>query len=193
MKRVPTSRPTVEQLEKELNRRRDGQAVKNAWTGTVWTLVVVAAITILCATLWMPVFQIYGTSMTPTFQNGDIVASVKTGHFETGEIVAFYYNNKILVKRVIAVAGDLVDIKTDGTVYVNDIKLDEPYVDTKDSGQSDVKYPYQVPEGCAFVLGDHRKTSLDSRSSVIGSVSVDQVVGKVIFRVWPMSGFGTVE
>ena len=106
MKRVPSSRPTVEQLEKELNRRRDGQAVKNAWTGTVWTLVVVAAITILCATLWMPVFQIYGTSMTPTFQNGDIVASIKTGHFEAGEIVAFYYNKKILVKRVVAVAGD---------------------------------------------------------------------------------------
>lgn len=193
MKRKLLSRPTAEQIEAELNRRRNGKTIKDAASGTIWTLVIVAAITILCATLWMPILQIYGTSMTPTFQNGDIVASIKSGHFESGEVVAFYYNNKILVKRVIAVAGDWVNIDGDGTVYVNNVKLDESYLAEKDSGTSDIEYPYQVPEGCGFVLGDHRQTSIDSRSSMIGSISVDQIVGKVVFRVWPLSGIGPIE
>lgn len=193
MKRKLLSRPTTEQIESELNRRRNGRTIKASASGTIWTLVIVAAITILCATLWMPILQIYGTSMTPTFQNGDIVASIKSGHFESGEVVAFYYNNKILVKRVIAVAGDWVNIDGDGTVYVNNVKLDESYLAEKDSGTSDIEYPYQVPEGCGFVLGDHRQTSIDSRSSMIGSISVDQIVGKVVFRVWPLSGIGPIE
>ena len=193
MKRKLASRPTAEQIAAELNRRRNGKTVTAAATGTVWTLVIVAAITILCATLWMPFLQIYGTSMTPTFQNGNIVASIKSGHFEPGEIVAFYYNNKILVKRVIAVAGDWVNIDGDGTVYVNNVKLDEPYLAEKSGGTSDIEYPYQVPEGCGFVLGDHRQTSIDSRSSMIGAISVDQIVGKVVFRVWPLSEIGPVE
>lgn len=193
MKKRMLFRPTAEQIEAELNRRRDGKILKNAFSGTIWTLVVVAAITILCATLWMPILQIYGTSMEPTLQNGDIVASVKSGHFESGEIVAFYYNNKILVKRVIAVAGDWVDIDEDGTVYVNNSKLDEPYVLELNSGRSDIEYPYQVPDGCGFVLGDHRQTSVDSRSSLIGSISVEQIVGKVIFQVWPLSEIGPVN
>ena len=193
MTQKPLSRPTVEQIETELNRRRYGKTVTTAATGTIWTLVIVAALTILCATLWMPFLQIYGTSMTPNLQNGDIVASIKTGHFESGEIVAFYYNNKILVKRVIAVSGDWVDIDANGNVYVNNIRLDEPYLAEKSGGTSDIEYPYQVPEACGFVLGDHRQTSVDSRSFMIGAVSIDQIVGKVVFRVWPLSGIGPVE
>lgn len=193
MKKKLSSRPTAEQIEAELSRRRNTKTVTAAASGTIWTLVIVAAVTILCATLWMPFLQIYGTSMTPTFQNGNIVASIKSGHFEKGEIVAFYYNNKILVKRVIAVAGDWVNIDGDGNVYVNDVRLDEPYLTEKSGGTSDITYPYQVPEDCGFVLGDHRQTSIDSRSSMIGSVSVDQIVGKVVFRVWPLSEIGPVE
>ena len=193
MNKLPLSRPTAAQLETELKLRRSRSARRNLLTGTISALVVVAAITILCATLWMPILQIYGTSMSPTLNNGEIVASVKTADLRPGEIIAFYYNNKILVKRVIAVAGDWVKIDENGTVYVNNIELEEPYVAEKTSGNSDIEYPYQVPEGCGFVLGDHRLTSVDSRSSMVGPVSIDQIVGKVVLRVWPLSEFGSVE
>ena len=138
----------------------------------------------------MPVLQIYGNSMTPTLQDGEIVFSLKTGEMKPGDIVAFYYNNKILVKRVIACPGDWVDIDENGTVYVNDLPLEEPYLSEKAHGEPDIELPYQVPDGRFFVLGDHRATSVDSRHTAVGCVAEEQVVGKIVFRAWPLEQLG---
>lgn len=194
MKREKTQiRPTTEQLENELERVRYRRRYRSVLKSTVYTLITVSAIAILVATLWLPVLRIYGTSMTPTVYDGDIILTVKTSDFEPGDIIAFYYNNKILVKRVIAESGDWVDIKEDGTVYVNDVPLDEPYLEEKALGETDIPLPYQVPDGKIFVMGDHRATSLDSRSTSVGCVSQEQIVGKIVFCVWPLDRFGTVE
>ena len=131
--------------------------------------------------------------MTPTLQEGEIILSVKNSEFETGDIVAFYYNNKILIKRIICGPGDWIDIDEDGTVYVNEVRLDEPYLAEKALGECDISLPYQVPEGRWFVMGDHRSTSVDSRSTAVGCVSEEQIVGKIIFRVWPFTRLGAVE
>ena len=141
----------------------------------------------------MPVLQIYGTSMSPTLTEGNIVLSVKGSGFETGDVVAFYYNNKILVKRVIAQPGQWVDISKDGTVYVNDMPIEEPYLTDKAFGECDIELPYQVPESRIFVMGDHRSVSIDSRSSTIGCIAEEQIVGKIEFQIWPLSGFGFVK
>jgi signal peptidase I len=140
----------------------------------------------------MPVLRIYGTSMTPNLTDGDIVVLVKKENVKQGDLIAFYYNNKILVKRVIATAGDWVNISDDGTVYVNGEELDEPYVKDKALGECDLSMPYQVPDGKFFVMGDHRSVSVDSRSSQIGSVSQEQIVGKLLFRVFPFKKFGSL-
>lgn len=147
---------------------------------------------VLVATLWLPVLQIYGSSMTPTLEEGDIVVSIKSKTYETGDIVAFYYNNKILIKRVIAGSGDWVDLDEDGTVYVNGEKLDEPYVKDKAFGECDLELPYQVPESRIFVMGDHRSVSVDSRSKAVGCVAEEQIVGKLVFRIWPLTGLQTM-
>ena len=186
-------RPTAEQLEKELQRVCYKGRYRAVLRSTVYLLITVAAVAVLVATLWLPVLQIYGTSMAPTLQDGNIVFSLKTSTLEQGDLVAFYYNNKILVKRVIAGPGDWVDIKEDGTVYVNEIRLEEPYLVEKALGECDVTLPYQVPEGRLFVMGDHRATSVDSRSTVIGCVSQEQIVGRIVFRVWPIAEFGSLN
>jgi signal peptidase I len=155
-------------------------------------LIVVAAIAVLCATLWMPVLRIYGSSMTPTLSENNIVLSLKTSNFQTGDVIAFYYNNKILVKRVIAGPGDWVDIDDDGNVYVNGELLEEDYIEEKDLGESNIEYPYQVPESRWFVLGDHRSVSLDSRTKAIGPIAEEQIVGKLIFKVWPLNQIGAI-
>lgn len=160
---------------------------------TIYTLVVVAAFAVLVATLWMPVLQIYGASMTPTLDEGQIVVSLKSKNFEPGDLVAFYIGNKVLVKRVIASAADVVNITEDGTVFVNGVELDEPYVSEKALGECDLELPYQVPEARYFVMGDHRETSIDSRNSNVGCVSEEQIVGKLVFRVWPLSEFGLLN
>lgn len=147
---------------------------------------------VLVATLWLPVLQIYGSSMTPTLEEGDIVVSIKSKTYETGDIVAFYYNNKILIKRVIAGSGDWVDLDEDGTVYVNGEKLDEPYVKDKAFGECDLELPYQVPESRIFVMGDHRSVSVDSRSKAVGCVAEEQIVGKLVCRIWPLTGLQTM-
>jgi signal peptidase I len=159
----------------------------------VYTLITVAAIALLVATLWLPVLQIYGSSMTPTLQDGEIVFSVKTNKMEQGDIIAFYYNNKILVKRVIANSGDWVNMAKDGTVYVNDKELTETYLIEKSYGDADIEFPYQVPDGKVFVMGDHRATSADSRHTAVGCVAQEQIVGKIIFRVWPLEYIGIIE
>jgi len=186
----PPERPSYEQLEAELRRVTYKRRYRSVLKSTVYTLITVAAVAVLVATLWLPVLQIYGNSMTPTLQDGEIVFSVKTTDMERGDIIAFYYNNKILVKRVIAGPGDWVNITQDGTVYVNDVQLEEPYLVEKSFGDADIELPYQVPDGRIFVMGDHRATSVDSRHTAVGCVAEEQIVGKIVFRVWPMERLG---
>ena len=185
--------PTVQELQSELNRVRYKRRYRSVLRSTIYTLITVAAIAVLVATLWLPVLQIYGSSMTPTLQDGEIIFSVKTSSFEPGDIISFYYNNKILVKRVIARPGEWVDIDSDGYVYVNDVRLDEPYLEDRAFGDCNIELPYQIPDGKVFVMGDHRSTSVDSRNTAVGCVAQEQVVGKILFRVWPLSGFGPVN
>ena len=185
-------RPSVDQLEAELKRIKYKRSYKRTLRSTVYTLITVAAIAILVATLWLPVLQIYGSSMTPALQNGEIVFTVKSSNFAEGDILAFYYNNKILVKRVIASEGEWVDIDEAGNVYVNSVLLDEPYVTDKALGDTNIELPYQVPDGKVFVMGDHRSTPVDSRSTAVGCVGQEQVVGRIVFRVWPLNLFGPV-
>lgn len=192
-KKQMNARPTVEQLEAELKRVNYGKRYRTVLKSTVYTLITVAAIAVLVATLLLPVLRIYGNSMTPTLQDGEIIFSLKTSDFETGDIVAFYYNNKILVKRVIAGPADWVDMDEDGTVYVNGELLDEPYLTERAYGECNIELPYQVPDGRIFVMGDHRSTSVDSRNTAVGCVSQEQIVGRIVFRVWPLTRIGTVE
>lgn len=184
---------SVELLENELNRVKYNHRFKTVLKNTVFTLVVVAAIAVLVATIWMPVLQIYGSSMYPTLQEGEIVLSLKGSNFETGDLVAFYLGNKLLVKRCIACPGDWVDIDSSGNVYINGKMLDEPYLKEKSLGECDLELPYQVPENRWFLLGDNRKTSVDSRSSTVGCVSEEQIVGKIIYCVWPLNKIGITK
>ena len=187
------NRPTVDQLEAELNRVKYKQRYRGVLKSTIYTLITVAAIAILVATLWLPVLQIYGSSMAPTLQDGEIIFSVKTAELKQGDIIAFYYNNKILVKRVIAGPGDWVNFTDEiGNVSVNGILLEEPYLTEKALGDPDIEFPYQVPDGKYFVMGDHRATSVDSRHTEVGCVAEEQIVGKILFRVWPLDQFGGV-
>ena len=182
--------PTIEQLEAELQRDRYNKRYGRVLRSTIYTLITVAAVAVLVATLWLPVLQIYGSSMAPTLVDGNIVVSLKAGDLKTGDIVAFYYNNKILVKRVIAGPGDWVDIKEDGTVYVNNEELDEPYLTEKAFGDCNIELPYQVPDSRIFVMGDHRSVSVDSRNTAVGCVADEQIVGKLVLRIWPLDSFG---
>lgn len=182
--------PSTEQLRDELRRVRYRSSYSRVMRSTIYTLITVAAVAILVATLWLPVLQVYGTSMEPTLTEGDIVLSLKGSKFSPGDVVAFYYNNKILVKRVIGSAGDWIDIDPDGTVYVNHQELQEPYLEDKAFGTCDLTLPYQVPEGRIFVMGDNRSVSLDSRSTAVGCVSEEQIVGRLTYTVWPFRNFG---
>lgn len=194
MKKKPVSEiPSVEQFEKELGRQRYKIRYKNTLKATVYTLITAAAVAILVATLFLPVLQIYGNSMNPTLNEGNIVLSLKGADFNQGDVIAFYYNNKILVKRVIAGPGSWVNIDKDGTVYVNGEPIDEPYLTKKALGDCDIKLPYQVPESRYFVMGDHRSTSVDSRNTAVGCIAEEQIVGKIVWRVWPLNKLGKIQ
>ena len=185
--------PELELLEAELERERYKKRYGNVLRSTAFSLVVVAATAVLIAVLLLPVLQISGTSMTDSLQDEDIVVALNSSGYKTGDIIAFYYNNNILVKRVIASAGDWVDIDADGNVYINEELLEEPYVTDKALGDCNITLPYQVPDGRCFVMGDHRATSIDSRNTAVGCVSNDMVIGKILIRVWPLEGFGIVK
>lgn len=181
--------PSSEELRQELKRERYKNRFRRILKSTFYTLIVVAAIAALIATLVLPVLQIAGTSMEPTLYDGDLVLLIKTDRLKQGELCAFYYSNKVLIKRVIGLPGDYVSIDGSGNVYVNNVLLEEPYITEKALGECDIDFPYQVPENHYFLIGDQRATSIDSRSSVIGCIPKDQLIGKLLCRFWPLADF----
>ena len=185
------SLPTKSQVETERKRYRRQKAYNKALGGTVYVLTIVAAVAVLIATLILPVLQIEGTSMEPTLTNGDIVLLTKTTRFDRGDLCGFTWNNKLLIKRVIGVPGDWVEIDTDGTIYLNGDRLVEPYVLQPAYGECDLEFPFQVPAGQYFVVGDMRESSIDSRNTLIGCIPTEQIVGKVFFRIWPFKSIRT--
>lgn len=193
MKKRNLKMPPLELLEKELKHVRYKENYRKTLKSTVFALITVAAVTILIATLILPVFQIYGNSMSPTLGDGDLIISVKGANFECGDIIAFYYNNKILVKRVIATSGEWFDIDDQGKVTINGEPLDEPYVEEIAKGDCNIALPYQVPEGKVFVMGDHRSVSIDSRNTAVGCISEEQIIGKLTVRFWPLESFGLID
>lgn len=184
--------PTAEQLEQELKRLKYRHSFAFTLRSTVASLIVVAAIAVMISTMIMPVLRVTGTSMTPTLQNDQVIICNKLAECQKGDVVAFYYNNKVLIKRVIGVAGDVIDISGDGVVSVNGEPLDEPYVSELALGECDIELPYQVPDNRIFVMGDHRSVSIDSRSTSVGCVAIENVIGKVLFRIYPIDSFGKI-
>ena len=194
-KHIPdgTTLPSTDILKKEIKREKYKRRYRRVLRLTVNNLIVVAAMAALIATLLLPVLQIAGTSMEPSLNDGDVVVLVKTDRLKSGDLCAFYYSNKILIKRVIGIPGDYIYIDKEGTVYVNNQQLDEPYIDQKAFGECDIEFPYQVTENNYFMMGDHRETSIDSRSSIIGCIAEDQIIGKIIGKVWPISEFEIIK
>lgn len=188
-----TEIPPLSVLEAQLKEEKKKRRFARALRSVIATLITVAAIAVLVAQSLLPVLRIYGSSMNPTLSQGNVVVAVKSSNFKTGDIVAFYWNNKILIKRAIAMPGDWVDIDDEGNVSVNGKVIDEPYLQDKALGQCDITLPYQVPDSGIFVMGDNRSVSVDSRSTTIGVVSDEQIVGKIVFRIWPLSNLGLLN
>lgn len=184
---------SAEAIESEIKREKYKLRYKRILKSAVYSLIVVAAIAALIATLVLPVLQISGTSMEPTLNNGEIVVLFKTSHLKRGDLCGFSYSNKILIKRVIGLPGDTIVIDKNGTVEVNGETLDEPYITEPGLGECDIEFPYTVPENEFFLMGDHRATSIDSRNTVIGCVPQDQIVGKIFLKVWPLSDFSFIN
>lgn len=189
----PSELPDTEVLERAVALERKKRRTVDALRSTLFTLITISASAVLIATLWLPVLQISGASMTPSLNDGELVVAVKNKDFATGDIIAFYYNNKILIKRVIAGPGDWVDISETGIVSVNNIVLEEPYVLEPALGECNITLPYQVPESRYFVMGDHRSVSVDSRNTTVGCVSYEQVVGRLRLRIWPLQRIGILN
>ena len=182
-----------DEVKEELSRLKERERYLKKVQQTLSILVVVAAISVLVATLWMPVLKIYGSSMDPTLENGQIVVSIKTKKLKSGDVVAFWQGNKLLVKRVIAGPGQKVDIDVNRKVFVDGKAISESYLDSESLGNTDIDFPHQVEESRWFCMGDNRESSIDSRSAVIGDVSKEQIEGKVLFSVWPLNKIGIVK
>lgn len=185
--------PSSSEIEQVYRAERYKRNFFSTIRSTIFMLIVVAAVAVLVAVLFLPILRIYGKSMKGTLDNGDIVVSVKGSGFDTGDVVAFYYNNNILVKRVIAYSGQWVDMDKQGNVYVNDKLLKEPYLKTKHYGETNIEFPYQVPEGRLFVMGDNRESSVDSRNTAIGTIAEEQIVGRLVFKIWPIDDMGWID
>ena len=188
------NKPTIEELKKELNRVNNKREYKTTFRNTIFILIVVAAFAVLVSSFFITVLKVTGDSMTPTFETGQIVIAQNSSTFETGDVIAFYYNNKVLIKRVIGSPGDWINIDSDGNVTVNGVLIDEPYVDQLSYGDNtDITFPYQVPESRIFVIGDNRAVSIDSRNTAVGCIAEEQMVGKLVFRVWPLNAIGPLK
>lgn len=190
---TPVKLPSIEQIEKERDRLKYKKRYNKTLKSTIAVLIVVAALSVLIAMLWMPVMRISGSSMEPALEDGQIVIAFKTNNFNEGDVMAFYHGNKLLIKRYIAGASEWVDIDGEGNVYVNNELLEEKYLSKKAYGETDITLPYQVPDDRYFVLGDNREVSIDSRNTIVGCISKEQIVGKVVFRIWPLKEFGAVH
>ena len=190
--RKPVSVPSAEAVERELKRERYKHRYRSTLRSTLYSLLVVAAVAVLVATLWLPVLRIYGSSMEPTLNADELVVAVKGSSFSTGDIVGLYANNKLLVKRVIAGPGQTVIIDEDGTVRVDGKPLEEPYIKSNSFGNTNIAFPHTVGENYYFVRGDDRVESLDSRNSAVGDIHAEQIVGRIVFRIWPLKAFGAV-
>ena len=193
MEEKKLSFPSVEQLEQELKKEKYKKSYWKTFRSTVYLIIVVVAVAVILSMLILPVMRISGSSMADTLMDKDIVVAVNDHKYKTGDIIGFYYNNNVLIKRVIAVSGDWVDIDEEGNVFVNGIKLDEPYITDRSKGECTIKLPYQVPEGRCFVMGDHRSVSIDSRNREMGCISDEFIIGRLIFRIWPLSGIGPIK
>lgn len=195
MRKVKTANafPSLSQLEAELKREEYKGRYRRTFRSTISVLIVTAAIVVLLAFLIFPVFRIYGSSMAPTIDEGEILVSLKGSKFECGDVIVLSFNNKLLVKRVIAGPGEWFDLDQDGNVYVNGELIEEPYLTEKAFGDCNISLPYQVPDGRYFVMGDNRSTSQDSRNSIVGCIAEEQIVGRAIFRLWPFSEFGVIN
>ncbi len=189
-KEIKRDIPTADQFYAEMKRVRYKKNFRKTIIATVNSLIVVAAVSVLVSLLFLPVLRVTGTSMTPTLYNDELVICNKRSNYKQGDMIAFYFNNKILLKRVIGLPGDWIEITEDGTVFVNGEMLDEPYIDEKSLGECDIEFPYQVPESRIFVMGDHRATSVDSRTSMVGCIADEYIIGRLIFRVWPFEEVG---
>lgn len=192
MKQKKLEMPTLDVIEAEVDRMHGQSRFRTVLRSTFFSLIVVAAVAVLVATIWMPVLQIFGSSMSPTLQEGEIVISIKGTEFQQGDLVAFYLGNNILVKRYIAGPGQWVDMDEEGNVFVDGVLLDEPYIQEKSLGNANLDFPYQVPENRYFCMGDYRATSVDSRHTQVGCVAQEQIVGKIVFRIWPLEKLGKV-
>lgn len=187
-----TNLPNAKIIETELKRERNKIKFRKIIKSTIYSLIVVAAVAVLIATLVLPVLQISGTSMEPTLNNSEIVILFKSNNLNRGDLCAFSYSNKILIKRVIGLGNDVIVIDDDGNVFVNDTLLNEPYINEKALGECDIEFPFTVPENEYFLMGDQRLTSVDSRSTVIGCINKEQIIGKLFLKIWPLSELSTL-